>query len=90
MAKNCKNCALLDYDGICLDGHIFMAKLPIRCPYYQCKQNKFHKERFTECDMCNHLSECKEDLLDITSFSDMHRHYIKGLGSNCLKEGNII
>ncbi len=42
-------------------------------------------EKFTECDVCEHLQECKENHLvwDITVRFDTTRHFIPDMFEGC-------
>ena len=45
-------------------------------------------EKFTECDRCQNLDECKKlgFVLETTSGLDRWRHFIKGIGVLCKKD----
>ena len=53
------------------------------------KETKYkpYIERYTECDKCELLEQCKDDeyVVNCTIFDDSREHYIRGLGSNCKK-----
>lgn len=40
-------------------------------------------EKFTKCDKCEFLKDCKEHLVDCTTCSDKFKHYINGIGHTC-------
>lgn len=52
------------------------------------KLNERHKERYTRCDVCERLSECRREgpLLDVTRFDDDERHFILSKYNMCKKK----
>ena len=46
-------------------------------------------EKDYECDVCEHRAECEKRgyLLDVSTYRDVRSHFIRGLGSRCIKRG---
>lgn len=42
--------------------------------------HEYH-EADTECDLCEHKSQC--ELLEITHIEDTRRHFVRGVGYTC-------
>lgn len=51
------------------------------------KETTLSIERVGECDLCDHRYECelKGYIVEVTRPHHNIRHFIRGLGSNCMK-----
>lgn len=88
MAKNCKGCKYNIFKK-CRKKHILSFLLPIKRKHF--KKPEPYVERFTKCDKCEYLKECKENgkVIDMSTFEDNYSHYICGRGSHCKKESEV-
>lgn len=88
MAKNCKGCKHYIFKK-CQKDHIFSLLFPIKCKHFE--KPEPYVERFTKCDQCEHLKECKEKrcVINAAVFEDIHEHYVCGPGSYCKKEAEV-
>lgn len=52
------------------------------------KETTLSIERVSECDLCDHRDVCelKGYIVEITRPHHDTRHFIRGLGSNCMKK----
>ena len=60
--------------------------LDFKCKDFEEFKPTPYVEKYTECDMCEHLSECKENgiYIDITTVNDTRKHFSCDK-SKCLK-----
>lgn len=88
MAKNCNGCKHYIFKK-CGKGHIFSLMFPINCKHFD--KPEPYTERFTKCDKCEYLKECRESgqLIEITTLCDSHEHYTSGIGSFCKKDSEV-
>ncbi len=91
---DCSKCKFCDKDYIfdpetgdefpfysCEKGHD--TDLDYECKNFEEYRSKPYKEKDTECDKCEFLSECKREgnVIDCTSFLDNKTHYVCGITS---------
>ena len=62
--------------------------LDFECKDFEEYKPKPYVEKYTECDMCEHLSNCKERglFIETTTTHDITRHFLCNK-SKCLKKG---
>lgn len=55
------------------------------CPFFQKFVKEPYVEKYTKCDKCKLLEECKEEgrLIEVTTEQDSSQHYIMGCGYPC-------
>lgn len=95
---NCYNCEFYEFDYVfdgedeyrvdfCEADHGEYLNSDEECPYYKKYIQPKHNEEDTECDKCEHLSECMERsvVIDVTHGEDSRQHFVCGIGCGCKK-----
>lgn len=97
---NCKDCKFYDIDyewdnetwdeveiEKCQKSHELPLKDDFDCPDFEKYNPKPYVEKFTECDKCEYLEQCKSEgnVLNNTCVADNFAHYVYGLGAYCRK-----
>lgn len=98
MSNRCNDCKFHDWDyewdevdegeypvRICEEGHNEYVDSREECPFFQKFVKKPYVEKYTKCDKCKLLEECKEEgrLIEVTTEQDSSQHYIMGCGDPC-------
>ena len=82
------------------DNHILMAlKKVIHIKSHKkngqdkkCAGENSYVEGFTECDKCEYLNECLKRgyLINTTSLGDNFQHYVREMGSHCIRHDEAL
>lgn len=98
--KNCRNCEYYNTDyewdeadqeeyevEYCSKGHDISYDYNPCCDFKEYKPRPY-KEKFSECDNCKYLLNCK-NVINVTTFDDKERHFDKGFGFCQMREGEL-
>lgn len=89
MSNRCNDCKFHDWDyewdEVDEEGHNEYVDSREECPFFQKFVKEPYVEKYTKCDKCKLLEECKEEgrLIEVTTEQDSSQHYIMGRGDPC-------
>lgn len=101
MARDCENCKYGDIDYIfdeesgeewpiytCEKGND--VSFDFECEDFEEYKPKPYVERFTKCDKCECLSQCKSEgeVINVTSSMDDFEHFMSGRNAYCRKDSD--